>query len=298
MASETETQTAGEYIRHHLTNLTYGQHSDGSWGLAHSVEEAADMGFYAIHVDTMVFSIVTGIAFLWLFSRVAKNMVTGVPGKMQNAIEAVIDFIDDTVDGSFSGNNPLIAPLALTVFVWILLMNTMDLVPIDFLPWMASLMGIHYLKVVPTTDPNATFALALGVFGLMLYYSVKNKGVLGFLGELTLHPFEGNTLLAKTLFFLPNLILESVSLISKPLSHSLRLFGNMYAGEVIFILIALLYANTTTELASLDGIKWSLAGGLLQMAWAIFHILIITLQAFIFMVLTVVYMDMAHSVDH
>jgi F-type H+-transporting ATPase subunit a len=293
-----ETQTASEYIKHHLTNLTYGQHSDGSWGLAHSAEEAAEMGFYAVHVDTLFFSIILGLGFLLLFGRVAKNMVTGVPGGMQNAVESVIDFIDDNVSESFSGNNPLIAPLALTVFVWILLMNTMDLVPIDLLPWLASLVGVHYLKVVPTTDPNATFGLALGVFFLMLYYSIKNKGILGFIGELTLHPFEGKSFFSKAILVIPNLCLETLSLISKPLSHSLRLFGNMYAGEVIFILIALLYANTMSDLASLSGIAWSLVGAVVQMVWAIFHILIITLQAFIFMVLTVVYMEMAHSSDH
>ncbi|MBT5558730.1 MAG: F0F1 ATP synthase subunit A, partial [Proteobacteria bacterium] len=289
----TETQTASEYIKHHLTNLTYGQHSDGSWGLAHSAEEAAEMGFYAIHVDTLFFSIILGLGFLLLFGRVAKNMVTGVPGGLQNAVESVIDFVDDNVSESFSGDNPLIAPLALTVFVWILLMNTMDLVPIDLLPWLASLVGVHYLKVVPTTDPNATFGLALGVFFLMLYYSVKNKGILGFIGELTLHPFEGKSFFSKAILVIPNLCLETLSLISKPLSHSLRLFGNMYAGEVIFILIALLYANTMSDLASLSGVAWSLVGAMVQMVWAIFHILIITLQAFIFMVLTVVYMDMA-----
>jgi F-type H+-transporting ATPase subunit a len=294
----TETQTASEYIRHHLTNLTYGQHSDGSWGLAHSAEEAAEMGFYAVHVDTMFFSIILGLGFLWLFGWVAKNMVTGVPGKMQNAIESVVEFIDDNVSESFSGNNPLIAPLALTVFVWILLMNTMDLVPIDLLPWLVSFMGVHYLKVVPTTDPNATFGLALGVFFLMLYYSIKNKGIMGFIGELTLHPFEGKSFVSKAILVIPNLCLETLSLISKPLSHSLRLFGNMYAGEVIFILIALLYANTMSDLASLSGVAWSLVGAVVQMVWAIFHILIITLQAFIFMVLTVVYMEMAHSSDH
>ena len=256
------------------------------------------MGFYAIHVDTLFFSIILGLGFLLLFGRVAKNMVTGVPGGLQNAVESVIDFVDDNVSESFSGDNPLIAPLALTVFVWILLMNTMDLVPIDLLPWLASLVGVHYLKVVPTTDPNATFGLALGVFFLMLYYSVKNKGILGFIGELTLHPFEGKSFFSKAILVIPNLCLETLSLISKPLSHSLRLFGNMYAGEVIFILIALLYANTMSDLASLSGVAWSLVGAMVQMVWAIFHILIITLQAFIFMVLTVVYMDMAHSTEH
>ena len=294
-AVESGTSAASEYIKHHLTNLTYGKYPDGHWGLAHSAEEASDMGFMAIHVDTMFFSIFLGAMFLFLFSRVAANMSVGVPGKMQNAIEAIIDFIDDTVKGSFSGNNPNIAPLALTVFVWILLMNTMDLIPVDVLPMIGQLMGIHYLKVVPTTDPNATFGLAIGVFMLMIYYSIKIKGIGGFLGELTMQPFAAKGLAGKVILLIPNFFLEFVSLISKPLSHSLRLFGNLYAGEVIFILIALLYANTVSDLASFGGIFWTLFGGLLQWVWAVFHILIIVLQAFIFMVLTVVYMDMAYT---
>ena len=292
---ESGSSAASEYIRHHLTNLTYGKFPDGHWGLAHSAEEAADMGFLAIHVDTMFFSIFLGTLFLFLFSRVAKNMSAGVPSEMQNAVEAVIDFIDDTVKGSFSADNPLIAPLALTVFVWILLMNTMDLLPVDALPMIGELMGIHYLKVVPTTDPNATFGLAIGVFLLMIYYSIRVKGIGGFLGELTMQPFVAKSVAGKAILLIPNFFLEFVSLISKPLSHSLRLFGNLYAGEVIFILIALLYANTISDLASFGGIFWTLFGGVLHWVWAVFHILIIVLQAFIFMVLTVVYMEMAHS---
>jgi len=286
--------TSGEYIRHHLTNLTFGQHPDGTWGLAHTAEEASEMGFWAIHVDTMFWSVVLGVFFLWLFTRVAKSVTSGVPGGLQNFVEWLVDFIEDSVRGSFSGKNDLVAPLALTIFVWIFLMNLMDLVPVDLLPWLVA-QGAHllfgadphhvYWKVVPTTDPNATFGMAIGVFILVLYYSIKIKGVGGFVGELTLQPFQAKNPLIKALFIPINLFLEGVSLIAKPVSLALRLFGNMYAGEMIFILIAIMYSA---------GIAMGLFGGVLQLGWAIFHILIITLQAFIFMTLTIVYLDMAH----
>ena len=282
MASETEALTSSAYIKHHLSNLTYGQHADGSWGLAANHEEAAQMGFWAIHVDTMFFSIGLGVLFLFLFSRVAKSVTTGVPCGMQNFVEWVVEFVDTSVRGSFSGKNKLVAPLAMTIFCWILLMNLMDLLPIDWLPHLAGAFGIPFLKSVPTTDPNTTFGMALGVFWLILYYSVKVKGVGGFLGELTLQPFGK--------FGLPvNIFLEGVSLISKPISLALRLFGNLYAGEMIFILIGVMFSAGTVLGAF---------GGLLQLGWAIFHILIVFLQAFIFMTLTIVYMDMAHQEHH
>ncbi len=282
MASETEALTSSAYIKHHLTNLTYGQQADGSWGLAASAEEAAQMGFWAIHVDTMFFSLGLGALFLFFFSRVAKNVTSGVPGGMQNFAEWIVEFVDTSVRGSFTGRNNMVAPMALSVFCWILLMNLMDLVPIDWLPVLAGAFGIDFLKVVPTTDPNATFGMALGVFWLILYYSVKNKGVGGFVVELTLQPFGK--------FGLPvNILLEGVSLIAKPISLALRLFGNLYAGEMIFILIAVMFSAS----AVLAGF-----GVLLQLGWAIFHILIVLLQAFIFMTLTIVYMDMAHQKHH
>ncbi len=282
MASETEALTSSAYIKHHLSNLTYGQHTDGSWGIAANHEEAAQMGFWAIHVDTMLFSIGLGVLFLFVFSRVAKNITAGVPSGMQNFVEWIVEFVDTSVRGSFSGKNNMVAPMALSVFCWILLMNLMDLVPIDWLPLAASAVGIPFLKVVPTTDPNATFGMALGVFWLILYYSVKVKGLGGFVGELTLQPFGK--------FGLPvNIFLEGVSLISKPISLALRLFGNLYAGEMIFILIAVMF-STSMVLAGF--------GVLLQLGWAIFHILIVLLQAFIFMTLTIVYMDMAHQEHH
>ncbi len=273
---------SGEYIKHHLTNLVYGQHPDGSWGIAHGADEIKEMGFWSINVDSMFFSIVLGVFFLWIFRRAAKKASTDVPTGLQNFVEWIIEFIDDSVRGSFSGKNPLIAPLALTIFVWIFLMNFMDLLAVDHIPGLAGLLGVPYLKIVPSTDPNVTFALALSVFILVLYYSIKMKGPGGFFAELAFHPFPK--------FMMPiNLLLEGVTLIAKPISLALRLFGNMYAGEMIFILIALMYSG---------GWVLGIFGGFLQLGWAIFHILIITLQAFIFMTLTIVYLDMASQTDH
>ena len=277
MASS-ETLTTSGYIKHHLQNLTFGNHPENGWSIAHSAQEASEMGFMAIHLDSMFWSIVLGALFLVVFGQVAARMTSATPGGLQNFIEWIVDFIEDNVRGSFSGKNDLIAPLALTLFVWVLLMNFMDLVPVDWIPELAKLMGIEYMKVVPTTDPNITFSLALSVFVLMIYYSIKMKGLGGFVGELTLQPFGK--------YMIPvNLFLEGISLLAKPLSHSLRLFGNLYAGEMIFILIALLYST---------GWTLALVGGVLHWAWAVFHILIVLLQAFIFMVLTIVYLDMAH----
>ncbi|NEX15523.1 MAG: F0F1 ATP synthase subunit A [Halochromatium sp.] len=282
--------TASDYIQHHLTNLTLGWLPDQGLVFAHSAEEAAAMGFWALHVDSLLWSIGLGYLFLLGFRKVADNVTAGVPGKAQNFVEWIIDFVNENVRGSFSAKNDMVAPLALTIFAWVFLMNLMDLVPVDLIPWaFGQFMGLFgadphhvFMRVVPTTDPNITFGMALAVFFMVLYYSIKIKGVGGFVGELTLHPFGK--------FGIPaNLILEGISLLSKPLSLSLRLFGNMYAGEMIFILIALMYGHNMVL---------SLGGGALQLAWAIFHILIITLQAFIFMVLTIVYLDMAHQTDH
>ncbi|MEW5942731.1 MAG: F0F1 ATP synthase subunit A [Pseudomonadota bacterium] len=275
MSSETLTST--EYIKHHLQNLTFGQLPDGSWGVAHSAAEAKEMGFWAINVDTLGISLLLGLVFLFFFSKAAKQATTGIPGGLQNFVEWVVEFIDSSVRGSFAGGkNDLVAPLALTIFVWIFLMNLMDLLPIDYLPFVAHALGVPYLKVVPSTDPNATFGMSFAVFFLVIFYSIKIKGVGGFVGELTLQPFGKWGLPA-------NLFLEGVNLISKPVSLALRLFGNMYAGEMIFILIALLPF----------WVQWTLS-----LPWAIFHILIVTLQAFIFMTLTIVYLDMAHQEHH
>ncbi len=287
MASDT--LTSSEYIKHHLQNLTFGKLPDGNWGLAQTAEQAREMGFWAVHLDTLGFSVGLGILFLGFFHLAAKRASAGIPGGWQNFVEWVVEFIDGTVRGSFSGRNPMIAPLALTIFLWVLLMNFMDLLAIDHAPQLAHAAGLPFLKVVPTTDPNATFGMAFGVFALILYYSIKVKGVGGFLGELTMQPFQAKSIPMKMVFLLPNLFLETVNLIAKPISLALRLFGNMYAGEMIFILIAVMYGA---------GLVLGSFAGLLHLGWAIFHILIITLQAFIFMTLTVVYLDMAHAEHH
>jgi len=289
-----EAHTSTEYIKHHLQNLTYGQLpagyqradgevlQQGTWTIAHSAQEAKDMGFMAVNLDTMGFSIILGALFLFFFRMAAKTAVSGIPGGLQNFVEWVIEFVDSSVKGSFTARNPMVAPLALTIFIWIFLMNLMDLLPIDWLPGLAGALGLPYMKVVASTDPNATFGMSLTVFALVLYYSVKMKGVGGFVGELTLQPFGKWGMPA-------NLLLEGVNLIAKPVSLALRLFGNMYAGEMIFILIAIMFSG---------GAVLALTGGVLQWAWAVFHILIITLQAFIFMTLTIVYLDMAHQEHH
>ncbi len=271
-------ESSGEYIKHHLTNLTYGQRPDGTWGFAGSAEEAAEMGLWAINVDSIGWSVFLGILFLGVFRLAASRATADVPGGLQNMVEMTIDFIDDTVQSIFNHHNPLIGPMALTIFVWVLLINTMDLVPVDWIPALAHAMGVPFMKVVPSTDPNVTMGLALSVFGLVIFYSIKCKGLGGFFAELAFHPFP-------KFLFPVNLILEGVTLIAKPISLGLRLFGNLYAGEMIFILIALMFG----------GVVMSIFGGVLQWAWAMFHVLIIFLQAFIFAVLTVVYLAQAHD---
>lgn len=261
MASGAEL-TSQEYIRHHLANLTVGE------------------GFWTVHLDTLGWAIFLGIIFLMIFRSVATKATTGVPGKLQCAVEMVVGFVDDSVKSTFHGKNPLIAPLSLTIFVWVLLMNAMDWVPVDLLPhlihWTTGMeLGDIYMKPVPTTDPNITFALALGVFILVIYYSIKVKGMGGFIKELTTQPFGHPAL------YPVNFILETVTMLARPLSLALRLFGNLYAGELIFLLIA------TIGLFQLP----------VHFLWAAFHLLVIPLQAFIFMMLTIVYLSLAHE-DH
>jgi F-type H+-transporting ATPase subunit a len=284
--------TAEGYIQHHLTNLTFGQFNDthlrvqqgivdaGSWGIAQSAEEASKMGFWAINVDSMFWSVLLGLIFLFVFGRAARQATAGVPSGLLNFVEAIVDFVDDLVRGTFQhAGNRLVAPMALTIFIWVFFMNLMDLVPVDWIPFVAEeLLHIPFMKVVPSTDPNVTLGLALGVFLLILWYSFLKKGAWGFFSELAFHPFP-------KWMFPVNLILEGVNLLAKPVSLGLRLFGNLYAGEMIFILIALMYG----------GIVMGVAGGVLQLAWALFHVLVITLQAFIFMVLSVVYLNQAHD---
>lgn len=309
MAAENLTTTG--YIQHHLTNLTYGKLPAGyqrvdhhghtetlaadTWTMAHSAEEAKDMGFMAIHVDSMAWSIGLGALFCILFAMVARKVHSGVPRGFQNAVEMIIEFIDGTVRDGFQHKNPTIAPLALTIFVWIFLMNTMDLVPVDWLPQVAAMVSGNphqFFKVVPTTDPNITVGMSITVFLLIIAFSIVKKGFIGFIKELTFHPFhpsfKGIGLLFAPILILINFTLETIALISKPISLGLRLFGNMYAGEMIFILIAVMFGA---------GLLLGIFAGVLQWAWAVFHILVITLQAFVFMVLTIVYMAMAHHVE-
>ena len=272
-------ETSGDYIAHHLQNLQVCR-VDGDWVWNHCAGNPM-----AINVDSMVFSILLGVIFAWIFGGAAKKASSGKPGKMQAFVEIVIDFIDSSVKDTFHGKSRLIAPLALTIFVWVFFMNLMDLIPVDWLPTLGGALGVPYLKVVPTTDVNITFGMSIAVFCLIIFYTVKNKGLTGFISELTLHPIapptKGAGLIAAPFIIAFNFILESVALLAKPLSLSLRLFGNMFAGELIFILIAIL------------GI-WQLP---LHFAWAVFHVLIVTLQAFIFMMLTVVYLSLA-SEEH
>ncbi|RTR05668.1 F0F1 ATP synthase subunit A [Halomonas nitroreducens] len=283
MAGNNPTPT--EYIQHHLQNLTFGNHPEHGWSIAHSADEAAEMGFWAIHLDTLGWSIGLGLVFMLLFRKVAQSATTGIPGGVQNFVELMVEFVDNSVKDTFHGKSNLIAPLSLTIFCWVFLMNLMDLVPVDVLPMLAQKVGAMfgadpahvYFKVVPTTDVNATLGMSLSVFALIIFYTIRAKGFSGFIGELTLHPFNSPNKLVQALFVPVNFLLETVTLIAKPISLALRLFGNLYAGELIFILIAMI------------GL-WQLP---LHFPWAVFHILVITLQAFIFMMLTIVYLAMA-----
>ena len=272
-----DTQSAEYYIQHHLQNLKYGQ-IDGQWGFAHSAEEARQMGFWALHVDTLFWSVSLGTLFCLGFFVAARRATPGVPGPWQNFVEMIVEFIDTTANDVMSGTrSALAAPLALTIFVWVFLMNLMDLVPVDWIPNLSKAVGIEFMKVVPTTDPNATLGMSFSVFLLTLFYSFRVKGAVGFGKELITHPLPHWTL------YPVNFVLESVTLLAKPLSLGLRLFGNMYAGELIFILIAAI---------PLWYIQWTLS-----VPWAIFHIIIILLQAFVFMVLTLVYLKQAMTVE-
>lgn len=300
-----EAQTSSGYILHHLTNMTYGKlpagtYCDGEhvmeqagWTFAHCKEQTSQMGFTAIHLDSMGWAIILGAVFSFLFYRMARRAAanTGAPTGFQNAVEMIIEFVDGTVNDIFHHKNPLVAPMALTIFVWIFLMNLMDLIPVDWLPHAAATVSGNphiFFKVVPTTDPNVTLGMSFTVFGLMLFFSIREKGIVGFVKELTLHPFHAPKWYFNVFLIPINLVLETVSLIAKPISLGLRLFGNLYAGEMIFILIAIMYGA---------GVLMGALAGVLQWAWAVFHILVITLQAFVFMVLTIVYMAMAHDVE-
>ncbi len=258
--------TPTSYINHHLSNYT---------------KSFGDSPFWTLHVDTFAVAVILGIVgfgFLWWIS---KGATSGVPTKRQAFVEIVFDFIDDQVKGIFHGNRAFVAPLALTVFVWVVLMNSMDFLPVDWVAQGTHHISEHGFRIVPTADINTTFALAISVWLMMIFYNLKIKGVGGWLHELFCSPFGSNILLWPF-----NFLFNLVEYISKPLSHSLRLYGNIYAGEIIFLLLGMWAAT---------GLAGTLFGAVLGVGWAIFHILIVLLQAFIFMMLTVVYISMAHE---
>lgn len=263
MSNSAEPATANptEYIGHHLHNLSIGD------------------GFWSLNLDTLFFGWVTAGFLAFIAYKVGKNINPDTPSGLQNFMEMLLDFVQTQVKDMFAGYNPLIGPLAFTLFCWIWLMNLMDLVPVDFLPKVAGMVGIDYLKVVPTTDLATTFGLSLSVFALILFYNFKIKG-LAYPKQFLFHPFEAHNPIVKILLMPLNIIMTTIEELSKPVSMALRLFGNMFAGELIFLLIALL--------------PWWIQfvpGGV----WAIFHILVITLQAFIFMLLTIAYLSIAHQ---
>jgi len=268
--------TTGDYISHHLQNLQVCKAETGEW-----VWNQCAGNPMAINVDSMFWSVFLGLVFVVVFRGVAKKTSAGKPTKLQALVEIIVEFVDSSVKDTFHGKSRLIAPLGLTIFVWVFLMNLMDLVPVDWIPMAAGAIGIPYMKVVPSTDVNVTFGMSIAVFFLIIFYTIKNKGVMGFVKEMTLHPIapptKGIGLIAAPFIIAFNFLLESVALIAKPISLSLRLFGNMFAGELIFILIALLGVYQLP----------------LHFGWAVFHILIVTLQAFIFMMLTIVYLSLA-----
>jgi len=259
---------ATSYIQHHLTFLA---------------KPVGDAGpFWTINWDTLITTVIIGIltfGFLWSVTRKAAG---GVPSKTQAFVELAFEFVNDQVKGIYHGESKLIAPLALTTFVLVLFLNAMDFLPVDIMSWIYHhVFGQEIWRGVPTADVNTTFALSLSVFGLMIFYSVKIKGLGGWIHDLFCTPFGSNPLL-----WIFNLLFNAVEYLSKPLSHSLRLYGNMYAGEIIFMLIGLWAAT---------GIVGAAVGGLLNLGWSIFHILIVVLQAYIFMMLTIVYISMAHE---
>jgi F-type H+-transporting ATPase subunit a len=281
MAAE-ETTSANEYILHHLTFLS-------------NKEPKGIVDFSVIHWDTVFFSVALALLFGGSFYLAARTAKAGAPRGFQSFVELLVEFVDTQVKDSFHGTNKLLAPLALTIFCWVLLFNAMDILPVDLLPWAAHSVGIEHLKVVPTTDLNTTFAMALTVFVLIIYYSIKVKGLGGFIGELTMQPFVSKNIVVKVLLIPVNLLLEIVPFLARPISLSLRLYGNLFAGEMIFLLLAALTLHGAQQLTGVGGWALLVAQFALAFLWAVFHLLVITLQAFIFMVLTIVYLSMAQE---
>jgi F-type H+-transporting ATPase subunit a len=270
MAAE-QALTPSSYIGHHLTFFE---------------RPVGQGGFWSLNVDSLVTSLLLGIAGIGFIWWVVRGATSGVPNKRQAFVELACEFVDKQARDIFQGDRRFIAPAALTVFVWVLLMNSMDFLPVDIMGWITHPFAPHGFRIVPTADVNTTFALALSVWLLMIYFSIAVKGVGGWIHELFCSPFGVKPLWAAPLLVLFNLLFNLVEYISKPLSHSLRLFGNMYAGEIIFLLLWMLAGA---------GVVGTVFAVPLALAWAIFHILIVVLQAYIFMMLTIVYLSMAHE---
>ncbi|NRF69668.1 F0F1 ATP synthase subunit A [Aquincola sp. S2] len=276
MAAEGHAPTAGEYIVHHLTHLQ-------------NKKQTSIVDFSVFNLDSIAFAVVVGIIGCFLFWRVAKTATSGVPGRFQAAIEILVEMVETQAKGIVHNahSRKLVAPLALTVFVWIFLMNAMDLLPVDLLPLLGEKAGVHYLRVVPTADLSVTMGLSLSVLIVCLVYNVKIKGWGGWVHELFSAPFGD-----KVVLYPFNFLMQIIEFVAKTVSHGMRLFGNMYAGELIFLLIALMGGAWSL---SATGIGLMIGHIIAGTAWAIFHILIITLQAFVFMMLALVYVGQAHD---
>lgn len=288
MASES-TGGVSDYIKHHLHHNT--------------LELVEGSSFWSINLDSIFYTLLTAIVYFVLFYTVARKVKSGVPGRLQNFVELIVGFIDGQVKDAFKFKSRYVPALALSIFVWVFLMNFMDLIPVDLLPWAGTLVGIDYMRVVPSADPNITLGMSLAVFLLILFFSLTKKSPGGYLKELLTHPFEAESMVAKAILLVPNLLLNIVETLAKPISLALRLFGNLYAGELIFILIAAFTLGVGFDalfsyVSSLGGIAMIIGQFVIGFIWAVFHILVITLQAFIFMMLTVVYLNMAHEKQH
>lgn len=281
-ASEgTPAESPGVYITHHITFLTN-----------HAPHGIVD--FSVVNFDTVFFSILLAVVFVGLFYGVARRATAGVPGKLQCAIEMIVGFVDAQVKDAFSGAGPLIAPLAITIFCWVFLFNLMDIIPIDLLPNAAQSVGLGHLRIVPSTDLNVVFGLSLPVFFLIIFYNIKMKGFGGFIGSLTLHPFSSKNWVIQAFLVPINFVMELPSFLARPVSLALRLYGNMYAGEMVFALLALLtLSSASSALTSLSGWIWVVVQVVLGILWTFFDVFIALLQAFIFMMLTIVYLSQA-----
>lgn len=277
MADAAHAPTASEYIVHHLAHLNTS-----------GAAQSKVVDFSIINLDTVFWSVAMGVLAAFLMWRAARAVHAGVPGRFVGAVESIVEFVYEQARSIVKGDLSYIAPLALVAFVWVALMNSLDLLPLDLMPRLAEMVGLHYQRMVPTADLNATLAMSLVVLGASLYYGMKVKGFGGFIHELFSAPFGRGVILAPL-----NFVLQVVEYAAKTMSLGMRLFGNMYAGELIFLLIALLGSIWTF---SLDFSALGLVGHVIAgSAWAIFHILVILLQAFIFMMLTLVYIGQAHS---